>query len=142
MPDAVRASTSASVMRRNGPSRLVEDARCRARDDQSIGTERRRQVRGKRVGVDVQQRAVGRRADARDDRYVAGPEQVLDERDVACRRLADESEIDDLAGLRPDRRAATLQTELRIGAREADRLAAGRVDRGDQLRCWCGPRAR
>ena len=68
-----------------------------AGDDQAARVERGREVRGERVGIDVQQRAVCVDADAGDHRHVAAVEQVAQQRDVAALRLADEAEVDLLA---------------------------------------------
>ena len=71
VPDAVIRATSGVGQLGDRRAVAVEHARRRPGNDQPPRAERRGEVRGKRVGVHVQQRAVRGDADAGDDRHVA-----------------------------------------------------------------------
>ena len=91
------------------------------------------EVRGDRVGVDVQQFALTRDADAGDDRYHANRQQVREQRRVIAVRLADEPEIDSFAGHARERRRFTRQPDAAVRAGQPDRASAGSADRRDQM---------
>ena len=102
-------------------------------DDELVGSERDREGRRRRVGVDVEHlaRVVEVGDDRRDDGDAAGGEEVVDRRGVDLGDIAHETEVD----LDPvlDEASARAAEEARVLAREPDGQRAVVVEETDEL---------
>ena len=100
-------------------------------DDELLGAERDRERRGRGVGVDVVDLAVGAAGDAGHDRDAAVGEQPLHDAGVDRDDVADQAEVDLLA---VDLEVVRLGGEqVRVLAGQPDRERAVRVDQADDL---------
>ena len=137
VPSSISSCASAVVSDLIRRPVLVEHALHVGQEQQPLCLQRRGERRGEGVGVDVERLALRPHPDRGDHRDQVGMDDHVDDVRIDGDGVADKAEIDDLLDIGIGIAEAALDAhgphQVGVLAGDADRLAALRVDGGDDL---------